>query len=209
VHIEMPGEPDKPSKTASAADKTASAADKTAKAVDKTPKPRPRPPARVVKAAPARRPEPEPPPRAERSESRSSSDSKTEVARAEPAPEAPKAKPSESPPAEPPAARPEASAGPRPGSIDVGATRAAARTQIGPVQQCYERARMDDPSLTGTVQARITISPDGSVSRVDIASSTLGAPAVETCIRQAIARWRLPKPSGGVAAALTYPLVFQ
>ena len=95
------------------------------------------------------------------------------------------------------------------GTIDVAATRAAARTQIGPVQQCYERARMDDPSLTGTVQARITIGPDGTVSKVDIASSTLGAPSVESCIRQAIARWRLPRPSGGVAAALTYPLVFQ
>jgi TonB family protein len=59
------------------------------------------------------------------------------------------------------------------------------------------------------VQARITIGPDGTVSKVDIASSTLGAPSVESCIRQAIARWRLPKPSGGIAAALTYPLVFQ
>ena len=192
----MPGEPDK------------GVADKTPKAVDKAVKPRPRPPARVVRAAPARpRPDPEPPPpRSERSESRSS-ESKLEVARAEPA--EPKAKPAEPAPAEPPAARAEASSGPRPGTIDVAATRAAARTQIGPVLQCYERARMDDPSLSGTVQARITIGPDGTVSRVDIASSTLGAPSVESCIRQAITRWRLPRPSGGVAAALTYPLVFQ
>jgi hypothetical protein len=47
------------------------------------------------------------------------------------------------------------------------------------------------------------------VAKVEIASSTLGAPPVENCIRQAIARWRLPKPSGGVSASLTYPLVFQ
>jgi TonB family protein len=195
AHIEMPADPDN------------GAADKTPKAVDKAIKPRPHPPARVVRAVPARpRPDPDPPPRSERSDSRSS-ESKPEVARAEPA--EPKAKPAEPAPAEPPAARAEASSGPRPGTIDVAATRAAARTQIGPVLQCYERARMDDPSLSGTVQARITIGPDGTVSRVDIASSTLGAPTVESCIRQAIARWRLPRPSGGVAAALTYPLVFQ
>ncbi|HSR97222.1 MAG TPA: AgmX/PglI C-terminal domain-containing protein [Kofleriaceae bacterium] len=202
AHIEMPADPDN------------GAADKTPKAVDKAIKPRPRPPARAVKATPARpRPDPEPPPRPERSETRPS-ESKAEVARAEPPepktkPPEPKTKPPEPAPAEPPAARAEGSAAPRPGTIDVAATRAAARTQIGPVQQCYERARMDDPSLSGTVQARITIAPDGTVSRVDIASSTLGAPSVESCIRQAIARWRLPKPSGGVAAALTYPLVFQ
>lgn len=195
AHIEMPADPEK------------GAADKTPKAADKAVKPRPRPPVRVVKAAPPRpRPDPEPPARSERSETRPS-ESKPEVARAEP-PE-PKAKPAEPPPTEPPPARAEASGGPRPGTIDVAATRAAARTQIGPVQQCYERARMDDPSLSGTVQARITIAPDGTVSRVDIASSTLGSPSVESCIRQAIARWRLPKPSGGIAAALTYPLVFQ
>jgi TonB family protein len=207
AHIEMPEEPDKPDKVASV--------DKNPP--DRAPKPRPRPPARVVKAAPRPRPEPEPAPsRSERSDSRSSSDGKAEVARAEPPPEPARSKPAEpakAKPAEPApaetAARPEPPAASRPGTIDVAATRAAARTQIGPVQQCYERARMDDPSLTGTVQARITIAPDGSVSKVETASSTLGAPAVENCIRQAIARWRLPRPSGGVAAALTYPLVFQ
>jgi TonB family protein len=83
------------------------------------------------------------------------------------------------------------------------------RAQLGPVQQCYERAKMDDPGLAGTVTTRITIGPDGSVAKVEIVGSTLGAPAAETCIRQGIARWRLPRPSGGVSASLTYPLVFQ
>jgi TonB family protein len=91
----------------------------------------------------------------------------------------------------------------------VAATRAAVRVQIGPVQQCYERARMDDPNLAGTVTTRITVAPDGSVAKIDITNSTLGAPSVEACIRQGISRWRLPRPSGGASASLTYPLVFQ
>jgi TonB family protein len=218
AHIEAPILPDK---TPSAAD-TPPSADKTpsndkASSVDKTPsadkgqKPRPRPPARVVKAAPTKaKSDPETPPsRSERSDDRSASDGKSEVAKPDaPPPETPKTRAPEPAPA-PPAARPEPPAGPRPGTIDVAATRAAARTQIGPVQQCYERARMDDPSLAGTVQVRITIGSDGTVVKVEIASSTLGAPAVENCIRQAVTRWRLPKPSGGVSASLTYPLVFQ
>jgi TonB family protein len=83
------------------------------------------------------------------------------------------------------------------------------RAQLAPVQQCYERARMDDASLAGAISARITIAPDGAVAGVQIVTSTLGAPQVESCIRQGIARWRLPRPSGGVSASLTYPLIFQ
>jgi TonB family protein len=102
-----------------------------------------------------------------------------------------------------------AASAPRPGAIDIAATRAAVRAQLAPVQQCYERARMDDPSLTGTIVARITIGADGAVTQVEIVKSSLGAPQIESCVRQGISRWRLPRPSGGVPASLTYPLVFE
>jgi TonB family protein len=214
AHVEAPNVADKTpnvaDKAPNVADKTPNVADKAPNVADKTPKPRPRP-ARPVKAAVARpRPEPEAPSsRAERTDDKPVSDAgKPEVAKAEAAaPDAPRTRASEPRPSESqPVARPEP---PRTGTIDVAATRAAARAQIGPVRQCYERARMDDASLAGTVTARITVGPDGSVAKVEIASSTLGAPPVETCILQAISRWRLPKPNGGAAASLTYPLVFQ
>ena len=98
---------------------------------------------------------------------------------------------------------------PQPGAIDVATTRAAMRAQLVPVQQCYERARMDDPSLTGTVVVRITIGADGAVTNVEIVNSSLGAPQVEACIRQGISRWRLPRPTRGASASLLYPLVFE
>jgi TonB family protein len=168
--------------------------------------------ARPLRAAIAKPgPESEPPPdvRSEpRTDERSEAAGRSEAARVESPPEPP-ARAAEREPAAPPAsvARPQPAV-PRAGTIDIAATRAAARAQIGPVQQCYERARMDDASLAGTVQARITIDPDGAVANVEIVKSTLGAPPVEACIRQGILRWRLPRPAGG-AASLTYPLVFQ
>lgn len=177
------------------------------------PRPHPRASHATVAAAKLRldsdgRAEPlKPEPRAERL---------ADAARPEPAkPEAPgpelsPVKPPERETSEPPRAAPQdPPAAPRAGVIDVAATRAAVRSQIGPVQQCYERARMDDPSLAGTVTARITVAPDGSVARIEIVKSTLGAPQVEACIREGIARWHLPRPGGGAAASLTYPLVFQ
>jgi hypothetical protein len=98
---------------------------------------------------------------------------------------------------------------PKPGAIDVPATRAAMRPHLGAVQRCYERAKMDDLSLAGSVSIRITIGPDGTVTSATVASSTLGSPAAEHCITQEISSWHLPAPSGGVAAFLVYPFVFE
>jgi hypothetical protein len=94
-------------------------------------------------------------------------------------------------------------------AIDIAATRAAARSQLGPIQQCYERARMDDASLKGNVTAQITVAADGSVANVRIVSSTLSSPPTERCIAAEIARWQLPKPGGGAAVSFTYPFVFE
>ena len=94
-------------------------------------------------------------------------------------------------------------------ALDVGATRAAVRAQIEPVQQCYERAKMDDGKLRGTLTVRITIAANGSIANAQVASSTLSSPQVEGCITREISRWQLPSPSGGAAVSLSYPFVFE
>jgi TonB family protein len=93
--------------------------------------------------------------------------------------------------------------------LDVAAIRVAVRAQIGAVQQCYERAKMDDLSLQGTVTVRITIAANGAVTHAQVASSTLHAPRVEECITHEIVRWQLPKPGGVDAASFSYPFVFE
>ncbi len=97
----------------------------------------------------------------------------------------------------------------KPPSLDVTALRAAVRSQIGPVQKCYERAKMDDANLRGSVTAHITVAGNGSVAHVQVSHSTLNTPQIEGCITREIARWHLPKPSGGGAVAFLYPFVFE
>ncbi|HEU4734017.1 MAG TPA: TonB family protein, partial [Kofleriaceae bacterium] len=94
-------------------------------------------------------------------------------------------------------------------AVDLAAVRAAARSQLAPVLQCYERGKMDDNNLRGNVTVRITIAADGSVASAQVASSTLGAPQVEACITHEVARWQLPGPADGVPVSLSYPFVFE
>jgi eukaryotic-like serine/threonine-protein kinase len=93
--------------------------------------------------------------------------------------------------------------------IDVAATRAAVRTHVAAIQQCYERAKMDDQSLAGAMTVRITIAPDGAVTATQVTKSTIGSPVVERCVTAEISRWQLPKPTGGNTASLLYPFVFE
>jgi len=93
--------------------------------------------------------------------------------------------------------------------LDVKAIRAAVRSQIGALRQCYERAKMDDGNLHGQVTAHITVAADGTVANVQISHSTLNAPQVEGCISREITRWQLPRPSGGGTVAFLYPFVFE
>ncbi len=124
--------------------------------------------------------------------------------------------PTETTLAAPPVAAAPAPAAPGPATpavkkdeIDVAATRAAVRTHVAVIQQCYERAKMDDQSLTGAMTVRITIAPDGAVTGTQVTKSTIGSPVVERCVTAEIARWHLPKPTSGNAASFLYPFVFE
>jgi len=122
--------------------------------------------------------------------------------------------PTEAAPAPPPVAPASTPSGPatpavKKDEIDVAATRAAVRTHVAAIQQCYERAKMDDQSLAGAMTVRITIAPDGAVTGTQVTKSTIGSPVVERCVTAEISRWHLPKPTGGNAASLLYPFVFE
>jgi serine/threonine-protein kinase len=93
--------------------------------------------------------------------------------------------------------------------FDLAAARAAVRSQLGPVQRCYQRARFAHANLKGEVMARMTVNADGSIANVQIASSTLRSPQVEGCITREILRWRVPPPAKGAVVGFSYPLVFE
>lgn len=81
-------------------------------------------------------------------------------------------------------------------------------SKLGVVRFCYEQELNTQPDLAGTVTTRFSIAPDGSVSAVQKVSSTLGNEKVESCILDAVGRWKFPASEGG-SANMTYPFVLE
>jgi len=74
---------------------------------------------------------------------------------------------------------------------------------------CYEKARLTNPALAGTLVLKFEITPEGTVAAAEIASSTLASPDVEQCALARSRTWQYPKPADGKAVSVTYPLTFK
>lgn len=57
------------------------------------------------------------------------------------------------------------------------------------IQYCYERELKRNPNLRGKMVLRITITPQGTIKKVQIISSTLNNRRVEQCVLSRIKRW--------------------
>gem|GEM_PF-6158215 len=67
-------------------------------------------------------------------------------------------------------------------------------------QSCYEQLLRHQPPFSGTVLAECTVEPTGVVSSVVDASRSTNNPALETCVRDIVKRFRFnPAPQGGNA----------
>jgi TonB family protein len=93
------------------------------------------------------------------------------------------------------------------GELDPALVSKEVRARIGAVKACYERALKRNPNLSGKVKVRWTITAAGTVSGVDIADDSMGDSEVSSCIKQLVARWRFPAPSGG-SVEVEFPFVF-
>jgi TonB family protein len=93
------------------------------------------------------------------------------------------------------------------GALDPALVSKEVRARIGAVKACYERALKRNPSLSGKVKVRWTITAAGTVSGVDISDDSMGDSEVSSCIKQLVARWRFPAPSGG-SVEVEFPFVF-
>lgn len=78
---------------------------------------------------------------------------------------------------------------------------------IGGVRYVYNRELKDNPTLAGKVTVAFTIEPDGSVSKVEIVSSTLNWPPLEEKLVRRISHWRFP-PSRSGAVRVVFPFLF-
>ena len=74
---------------------------------------------------------------------------------------------------------------------------------------CYERELLKTPSLAGTIVMEFVVRADGAVASASVASTTIGSPAVEQCIADAVKQLVFPPPRGGGILKVSYPLVFR
>jgi TonB family protein len=91
------------------------------------------------------------------------------------------------------------------GSLDKEIIRRIVRRHINEVRYCYEQALVTHPSLGGRLVVQFTIAPTGRVLASLLQSSTVGSPAVDGCVVQAIKRWEFPQPEGGGLVMVSYP----
>lgn len=91
-------------------------------------------------------------------------------------------------------------------AIDVARVESLVRGQLGGITSCYERALRNNPTLSGRVDARFTLSDSGRASVVE-ARGLSEAPEVGSCIAGAIRRLAFPPPAGGTGA-FTFPFTF-
>jgi TonB family protein len=91
------------------------------------------------------------------------------------------------------------------GALDKEIIRRIVRRNINQVRYCYDQALTRQPTLAGRVVVQFTIAGNGTVIASLLGNSTLGAPAVESCIVQAVKRWEFPKPEGGGLVMVSYP----
>jgi TonB family protein len=93
------------------------------------------------------------------------------------------------------------------GALDPALVSKEVRARIGAVKACYERALKRNPNLSGKIKVRWTITAAGTVSGVEISDDSMGDSEVSSCIKQLVARWRFPAPSGG-SVEVEFPFVF-
>jgi hypothetical protein len=102
---------------------------------------------------------------------------------------------------------PPPAAAPNEGSLPASAVRAVVTRGMDGLQRCYRTALMRRPDLEGRMTLRLSVAPNGRVSRVALNSATPLA-WLDTCIEAQARNWRFPAHGGDGPLALDVPLGF-
>jgi hypothetical protein len=86
------------------------------------------------------------------------------------------------------------------------AIKAVVSAHVPAVKVCYVSELANSPNLTGRVDVRWTVEPDGHVSAAEIVETSLENEPVESCIVRQTLRWTFPRSRG--TATVQYPFVF-
>jgi hypothetical protein len=76
-----------------------------------------------------------------------------------------------------------------------------------PVQRCYERALVKNPSLEGKLVVELVIGPSGAVTSAR--GEEFPDAAVVSCVTAELKKLQFPPPQGGGQVVVKYPFVFK
>lgn len=98
--------------------------------------------------------------------------------------------------------------------IDRDGIRAAIRSQMPEIRECYEAWLQQNPRLQGRMVVGFEISADDAgaaeVTQVSLVDGGLGQPFMEGCVLNAFQDLRFEKPPGGGGkVTVNYPITFQ
>ncbi|MCA9538768.1 MAG: energy transducer TonB [Myxococcales bacterium] len=95
------------------------------------------------------------------------------------------------------------------GGMDKEEIARAIRQHRNEFRYCYEKQLQSDRDLAGKVMVKFVIGPDGAVQVAQVLESTLGAPAVDECLRTRLTRVQFPPVQGGGYVVVRYPFLFK
>ena len=122
------------------------------------------------------------------------------------------------PPANPPAEAPPANDGgesqPGEGSPEGELGTAAEYRQYlvghtGGIRDCYVAALRRNPELSGQIELRFAVSPNGAVALVEVTSSSLGDAQADSCVADAVRAVRFPRNAQGDSTIVTHSFAFS
>jgi hypothetical protein len=95
------------------------------------------------------------------------------------------------------------------GALDKSLIDAVIKRHMNQIRYCYQRELTKNPNLGGKITIKFVIAKDGSVSKSDVKSSTMGNKSVEGCIADRFLRFQFPEPKGGGIVIVSYPFIFS
>lgn len=95
------------------------------------------------------------------------------------------------------------------GALDKSLIDAVIKRNMNQIKYCYSRELTKNPALAGKITVKFVIAKDGTVSSATTKSSTMGSPAVESCINGRFMRFQFPEPKGGGIVIVSYPFIFS
>jgi hypothetical protein len=95
------------------------------------------------------------------------------------------------------------------GGLDRHVIQATIAKYLSQVRACYEDRLRINPGLEGALNMDFEIGPSGKLNFSKVKSSSVGDPAVGSCVATKMMGWEFPKPRGGVNVKVNYPFALR